>query len=304
MSDDEEENQKYYKFQCMLHIPYRGDVTNLLERLNNNDEYQSWNDLYESSNITDNTNPTLAKLEDEGEIPQCIEHHTFQILAQCAYRFLGNREIEELGNHPIDNIKWLELSKNYPSMEEGKHFRKNIENNVTVDGIDINRTEIRMSIEQNTVLEILESQIKYFKMSKNERGNLDSIRKECVVQGRAGCGKSTLIKGIVRRITSEFGQEAVVVTAPTGIAAVNIDGNTCHNKFKFPISNSKFTALEGVALPQFQVESKDLRFVMIDEMSMLPAQEFHQIKNGLSQLRPHSTDSYEGICIYFIGDFR
>lgn len=130
------------------------------------------------------------------------------------------------------------------------------------------------------------------------------ICKQCIVQGSTGSGKSALIMEMVRRITAAFGADAVAVAAPTGIAAVNINGVTCHNKFKLPRVNSQFAPLKGIALRNFQTENKILKFVIIDEMSMLSSQKHHQIESRLSQLRPNSAEDYGGLCIYFIGDFK
>ena len=49
------------------------------------------------------------------------------------------------------------------------------------------------------------------------------------ITGRAGTGKSTLLQ-IFRRSTSKN----VVVLAPTGVAALNVHGQTIHSLFGFP----------------------------------------------------------------------
>src|SRR5262245_33740477 len=49
------------------------------------------------------------------------------------------------------------------------------------------------------------------------------------VTGRAGTGKSTLLKGLRETLAGEM-----VVVAPTGLAAVNVGGQTIHSFFGFP----------------------------------------------------------------------
>ena len=49
------------------------------------------------------------------------------------------------------------------------------------------------------------------------------------ITGRAGTGKSTLLQ-IFRRSTNKN----VVVLAPTGVAALNVGGQTIHSLFGFP----------------------------------------------------------------------
>jgi type II secretory pathway predicted ATPase ExeA len=56
-------------------------------------------------------------------------------------------------------------------------------------------------------------------------------RKHCFVTGRAGTGKTTLLKGLVERTDKN-----VVVVAPTGVAAVNAGGTTIHSMFGLPLT--------------------------------------------------------------------
>ena len=44
-----------------------------------------------------------------------------------------------------------------------------------------------------------------------------------------GVGKSVLTRAIIRSLRSKYGDEAVAVTATTGIAATNIGGCTLHS---------------------------------------------------------------------------
>lgn len=54
-------------------------------------------------------------------------------------------------------------------------------------------------------------------------------RKHCFVTGKAGTGKTTLLKRLVERT-----QKNVVVVAPTGVAAVNAGGVTIHSMLGLP----------------------------------------------------------------------
>jgi hypothetical protein len=56
-------------------------------------------------------------------------------------------------------------------------------------------------------------------------------RKHCFVTGKAGTGKTTLLKRLVERT-----RKNVVVVAPTGVAAVNAGGTTLHSMFGLPLT--------------------------------------------------------------------
>jgi len=56
-------------------------------------------------------------------------------------------------------------------------------------------------------------------------------RKHCFITGKAGTGKTTLLKRIVERT-----QKNVIVVAPTGVAAINAGGVTIHSMFGLPLT--------------------------------------------------------------------
>jgi len=56
-------------------------------------------------------------------------------------------------------------------------------------------------------------------------------RKHCFITGKAGTGKTTLLKRVVERT-----QKNVIVVAPTGVAAINAGGVTIHSMFGLPLT--------------------------------------------------------------------
>jgi len=90
------------------------------------------------------------------------------------------------------------------------------------------------------------------------RGN----REKLFVTGRAGTGKSTLLRAIVRALQSQL-----VIAAPTGIAALHVGGETLHSLFRLP----RGLLLDGEEFrsnPRDIFELDDLTLV-IDEVSMV-----------------------------------
>ena len=58
---------------------------------------------------------------------------------------------------------------------------------------------------------------------------LAKTNKSMFITGRAGTGKSTLL-----RLLRSTSKKKMVVLAPTGIAALNVQGQTIHSFFGFP----------------------------------------------------------------------
>lgn len=89
------------------------------------------------------------------------------------------------------------------------------------------------------------------------------------ITGKAGTGKSTLLREFVRRT-----QKKVVVLAPTGIAALNIGGQTIHSFFGFParpLQRSEIKPRKNHRL------YKAIDTIIIDEISMVRADMMDQI---------------------------
>ncbi|HBR15331.1 MAG TPA: AAA family ATPase [Candidatus Omnitrophica bacterium] len=126
---------------------------------------------------------------------------------------------------------------------------------------------------------------------------LESTCEHVFVTGKAGTGKSTLLQ-YFRNNT----RKNVVVLAPTGVAAVNVKGQTIHSFFRFKPD----ITLEGVSSIRLR---KDLRnmyqridTIVIDEISMVRADLLDCMD---AFLRLHSKGNnvpFGGVQMVFIGD--
>ncbi|XP_029661948.1 uncharacterized protein LOC115234769, partial [Formica exsecta] len=91
------------------------------------------------------------------------------------------------------------------------------------------------------------------------------------VSGEGGTGKSFLIKTI-RCWIKKYIEKDTAVTAPTGIAAFNIDGLTIHRLFQLPVEHgrtAKYTQLSDVVLRIIREELKNVVLIIIDEVSII-----------------------------------
>lgn len=122
---------------------------------------------------------------------------------------------------------------------------------------------------------------------------LEKQQKSMFITGRAGTGKSTLLQ-LFRRST----RKKTVVLAPTGVAALNVQGQTIHSFFKFP------------AKPLHRTEIKRLRYrklyekvevIIIDEISMVRADLLENIDVFL-RLNRNNNAPFGGVQMVFFGD--
>jgi ATP-dependent exoDNAse (exonuclease V) alpha subunit len=123
---------------------------------------------------------------------------------------------------------------------------------------------------------------------QNTRGNL-------FVTGRAGTGKSTLLRAIVRTLDGE-----VVIGAPTGIAAFNVGGQTLHSLFRLPSEGLLLGGEKNEVSPRTVFEVKELTLV-IDEISMVRSDVLNAIDLALREQR-QADAPFGGVRVIAFGD--
>lgn len=126
---------------------------------------------------------------------------------------------------------------------------------------------------------------------------IDLIEKETksiFITGKAGTGKSTLLRYFKLKTKKQF-----VVLSPTGIAAINVQGQTIHSFFKFPPALiTEHTNLYDT--DRIEILSK-LDLIIIDEISMVRADMMDGIDRSLRTHRKNDLP-FGGVQIVFFGD--
>lgn len=129
--------------------------------------------------------------------------------------------------------------------------------------------------------------------------------------GSGGTGKSHIIRA-VRDYMIETGQpDCILVSAPTGIAARLISGYTIHALTCLNIRSDdtdgvKYTPLTSKQLEELMVVWKNIRYLIIEEISMLSALQLAFISKRLKEIKkgtPNGDKPFRGINILVTGDF-
>ncbi|NOT55775.1 MAG: AAA family ATPase, partial [Deltaproteobacteria bacterium] len=113
------------------------------------------------------------------------------------------------------------------------------------------------------------------------------------ITGKAGTGKSTLLQYLRSTTNKE-----TVVLAPTGVAALNVGGQTIHSFFQFPP-----TRIDPQAIPQRRDTKlfQKLELLIIDEVSMVRADVMDGIDAALRRYRENSAP-FGGVQVVLCGD--
>lgn len=125
---------------------------------------------------------------------------------------------------------------------------------------------------------------------------LEETDQHVFITGRAGTGKSTLLAYF-----RENTKKNIVVLAPTGVAALNIKGQTIHSFFKFKPD----ITLQSVK-PVYKKDDekniyKKIDMIIIDEVSMVRSDLLDCVEKSLRINRGNSKP-FGGVQMVFIGD--
>ena len=124
---------------------------------------------------------------------------------------------------------------------------------------------------------------------------IETTRDNIFVTGRAGTGKSTLLNYLSWNTSKQL-----VISAPTGVAALNVGGQTIHSLFRLPI---------GVIADHDIDQSAELKKLLntiytlvIDEVSMVNADLLDAIDRSLRQARQRKNEAFGGVQVVLFGD--
>ena len=126
---------------------------------------------------------------------------------------------------------------------------------------------------------------------------INKTDKHLFITGKAGSGKSTLLDYCYKHCPKDL-----VLLAPTGVAALNIKGQTIHRFFNFPINVTveKIQSLE--VKPRSLGIFRNLDTIFIDEVSMLRADLLDCIDAFLQIYGPKPESTFGGVQMVFVGD--
>jgi len=124
---------------------------------------------------------------------------------------------------------------------------------------------------------------------------IEHTRQHVFVTGRAGTGKSTLLNYLAWHTSKQ-----IAICAPTGVAALNVGGQTIHSLFRLPT---------GVIADHDLRQQTELRKLLnaidtlvIDEVSMVNADLMDAIDRSLRQARSKKHEPFGGVQLIMFGD--
>lgn len=116
------------------------------------------------------------------------------------------------------------------------------------------------------------------------------------ITGRAGTGKSTLLRAL-----GDMVAEPMVIVAPTGLAAVNVGGQTIHSFFGFP---PRLIGPDDIRRSRNGALMRKLKLLVIDEVSMVRSDLMWAIDQSLRVNRGRPREPFGGVRLVMFGDLH
>lgn len=128
--------------------------------------------------------------------------------------------------------------------------------------------------------------------------------------GPAGCGKTFVLRlamDVYNRYNNSGGgggYNAYVICASTGKAAVAVGGTTVHAAFKLSRTKLKDGGLGASELNTFRVAFRNVKCVIIDEVSMMSSDQLSAVDWRLRQITENVDQPFGGLDVILCGDLR
>ena len=116
-----------------------------------------------------------------------------------------------------------------------------------------------------------------------------------IIIGPAGTGKSFLISAIKFKL-----MDKLILSTTTGKAALNLGMNseTIHSLLLLPVKNSRNRELKINEVLKLRKVFKNVKYIILDEYSMLGQVSFFWIDNRLRQISGNDSKKFGGLILF------
>ena len=124
---------------------------------------------------------------------------------------------------------------------------------------------------------------------------IEGTSEHVFITGRAGTGKSTLLQYFAWHTKKQ-----IAICAPTGVAALNVEGQTIHSLFRLPIGLIAESEIDQTDATRRILNA--IETLVIDEISMVNADLMEAIDRSLRQARGRRAEPFGGVQVVMFGD--
>eukprot|EP01083_Nonionella_stella_P086800 241316_1 len=117
--------------------------------------------------------------------------------------------------------------------------------------------------------------------------------------GGPGTGKSYIIRCIKQTLG-----DCCAVSGTTGVASFNICGPCIYGLAQLPVGGYNRKQLSGASLQRLQAKFEGVRYLIVDEVSMLGQDTLEWLDKRLKQATGKQSALFGGLSIVLVGDFK
>ena len=311
-SSKKKEHHEQFYAELLLYYPWRDEV-NCLKR-NDADECEK---LYHTNfdKIIQRNKEKLCPYQSVAELSTDVEELEKMIKEKPShiYDMIDSQMVQDDEDDDFEGIQDdVEFTARNPDglVEEPKKYSNTFESKfkhlVVPDDYDLLEMTRKLVPEQ---LQGLSKVIKYCKDVKRNSKNINHAVNplRLIIQGGSGSGKSSVLRcsslhaeKILRKAGDKIDKPHVLICAPTGCAAKNVDGATLHSVFDFNFGN-EHVPLKDKKLAIARDLLSELKLIIIDEISMVKADMLYQLHMRLCEIFQED-EVFAGIGMVFVGD--
>ena len=297
------DKEEYYMEQVMLFTGWRNEEKDLLETF----------DTYETKYLT-----SIQEIENNRSRYEKISNTLFDEVSCSMPDDCLNINVENQHRELLDECDGETSSTLFSCFDPGNSEEAETTYDLG-DDLGISRQKISYTLQTSGEIDIdtLKDSVRSLNSKQKEffyhilhlvKTNTEPFY--IFLSGGAGVGKSVLIKTIYQALLkylnhirhADPGSLKILLCAPTGKAAHNIGGNTLHSAFCIPVSQGfNFKPLDMQQLNTLRSRFRDLKLVIIDEISMVGKKLFNFINLRLQELTG-SVKPFGGVSVLAVGD--
>lgn len=313
-SEDPDKRREYSRVQLLLHKPFldRADYDIYMTEHNGDFiaayEHFASSDALAPARVRDDFRDLNLEVDGDPLQPDELPHSEQTQFASdySFYRFLGTQHlVQELERSLPLFSDWGARTQQRYSAEQVNDAdrwmqRAKAEAPMQLPPVLVDIGSLNVS--QRFVYNVVAEHVRLSEHSASTSGEDPPSPLLGTICGTAGSGKTYLIGAMKQLLGSNS-----LVFAPTGVAADNIGGSTYQSKL--PMPRDKHTLdVADVRLPvaskrlqQLEADFVDIKYIIVDEMSMVGRRSLGQIDELLRQAKGNQ-QPFGGISVLLVGD--
>ncbi|XP_028966621.1 uncharacterized protein LOC100900662 [Galendromus occidentalis] len=282
---DVSDTENYKREMVTLHIPFRNELIDVIDR----DKFLE---------VYDGNKELIMERRKEFEANIDIEALLKEIEALCSM----NEEISTTEEtEGMDNVTTQGFQPNDDDFDD-HHLQNSIsavrprENVLSKNDYCVWMRKLNAE-QRELILEVIH---------RLHDPNSEAI--QIFLTGPAGCGKTYTLKALMETY-NRYAQEhnnmnnAYISTATTGKAATALNGVTVHSAFKLALSN-RAHQLSNDVLQTYRHHLRNVRCIIIDEISMCSSHVFHGVNTRLQAMTGEFDANFGGLDLFACGDLK